>query len=193
MKIVFFRQLLLDDATRHWTAAQQIVYSHLLSQSILRLDSVFHADGTNIDYVEVINDYCDEDGEIDLVDYNVQKLATLLNLSRQKVYDSIEFLRYQRYIHDDFIYCPKEIINHGYFELKMDSGLSKQLLIFYSWLYERGQPYNGAIDTYSYRLAELFGTNENNIRAMIFRLAEKGYVKRIMTDDKRYGKLKLLK
>ena len=193
MKIVFFRQLLLDETTRHWSAAQQIVYSYLLSQSILRLDSVFHADGTNIDFVEVIEEYRDEDGEIDLCDYKIDKMVVLLHLSKRNIYDSLNFLRSTKYIHDDFIYCPKEIICHGYFELKIETGLTKQLLIFYSWLYERGQPYNGVIDTFSYKMAETLGTNDTNIRVMLSRLSEKGFVKRIAADDRRYGKIQLLK
>ena len=189
MKIVFFRQLLLDDVTRKWTASQQLVYSHLLSQSILRLDCVFHRDGTSIDYTKVIDDYCDERDEIDLWDFNVQTMSALLNLSRQNVYNCIDFLRCKQYVNDNCIYCPKDIVYHGYFELMTHTGLTKHLLIFYSWLIERGQNYGGAIDTFSYKLAELFGTNESNIRTMLSRLSEKGYVKRITTEDKRYGKL----
>lgn len=189
MKIVFFRQLLLDETTRQWSAAQQIVYSYFLSQSILRLDSVFHADGTNIDFVEVIEEYRDEDGEIDLCDYKIDKMVELLHLSKRNIYDSINFLRSTNYIHDEFIYCPKEIIYHGYFELKIETGLTKQLLIFYSWLCERGQPYNGIIDTFSYKMAETLGTNDVNIRVMLSRLSDKGFVKRISTEDRRYGKI----
>lgn len=198
MKIVFFRNLLFDSVTREWTAAQQIVYSHLLSQSILRLDGIFREGGISIDYAEVILDYSDETGKIKLAEYSVQKLSSVLNLSRQKIYDCIDFLSDIGYIYnntrqdDCAIYCPRDIIYHGFFELKVGSGLSKKLLIFYSWLYERAQHYNGTIDTFSYKLAELFGEKENNIRTMLCRLAEKGYVKRIETEDRRYGKLKIL-
>lgn len=193
MKIVFFRHLLLDDTTRHWSAAQQIVYSHLLSQSILRLDSVFHAAGTNIDYVKVIEEYCDEYGEIDLCDFKVSKLVGELNLSKQNIYDSINFLRSTKYIHDDFIYCPKEIIYHGYFELRTDTILTKQQLVFYSWLCDKSKPYNGTIDTYSYKIADKFGTNDVNIRVMLSRLSNKGFLKRIVSEDRKYGKIQLLK
>ena len=189
MKIVFFRQLLLDETARHWTAAQQMIYSHLLSQSILKLVGVFHNDGESIDYSEVIEDFRYEDGTIDLCNFTVRKLVDDLGLSKQNIYDSINFLLSTGYIENEYIYCPKEIICHGYFELKIDTGLTKQLLIFYSWLYERGKHYGGVVDTFSYKMAEILGTNDTNIRVMLSRLSDKGLVKRINTEDRRYGKL----
>lgn len=195
MKIVFFRQLLLDDATNELTASQQIVYSFLLSQSILKLDGIFHEGEASIDYVTVIEEFCDDSSNIELCDYNVTKMSLLLNLSKRSIYDSIEYLRLIGYITDCGIYCTKDIIYHGYFELKIDTGLTKQLLIFYSWLYEKAYSiidnrcYYGVIDTFSYKIAEMYGTNEVNIRVMLSRLSDKGFVKRIMTDDRRYGKL----
>lgn len=205
MKIVFFRKLLLDDVTRYWTPSQQMVYSFLLSQSILRLDSVFHASGTNIDFKEVAEEYRDEDGEIDLCNFTVAKIVKSLNLSKQNVYDSLRFLNVQRYIRlewgeiiSGFIYFPKHIIQDGYFELKIETGLTKQLLIFYSWLHDKaysyikGKSYNGMIDTYSKTMADKFGTQDTNIRAMLSRLSDKGFVRRIKTKDRRYGKLLIL-
>ena len=195
MKIVFFRQLLLDETARHWTAAQQMIYSHLLSQSILKIAGVFHNDGESIDYSEVIEDFRYEDGTIDLCNFTVRKLVGDLGLSKQNIYDSINFLLSTGYIEDEYIYCPKEIIYHGYFELKIDTGLTKQLLIFYSWLYDKayttikGHSFNGVIDTFSYKMAEILGTNDTNIRVMLSRLSDKGFVKRINTEDRRYGKL----
>lgn len=189
MKIVFFRQLLLDDATKQWTASQQIVYSHLLSQSILRLDGVFSASNTSVDFASIITDYCDSDGFIELTKVNIQELALILNLSRQNIYDSIEALKSMQYIDGDTIYCPSDILYHGYFELLTESGLTKHLLIFYSWLKERAKPYNNTIDTYSYRLAELFGTSNCNIRKAISRLENLGFAKRLKTQGNRYGKL----
>jgi predicted transcriptional regulator of viral defense system len=38
-------------------------------------------------------------------------------------------------------------------------------------------------------MAETLGTNDTNIRVMLSRLSEKGFVKRIATDDRRYGKI----
>ena len=188
MKIVFFRQLLVDEVTRKWTSAQQMVYSHLLSQSILRLDCVFEIDGMTINQ-EAIEVSIDDDGQIDMADYKVDSISELLNLSKQTVYDSILFLRRLNYITDIFITCRLDIVNHGYFELLTDTGLTKGLLVFYSWLHDKSVAYGGIIDAFSYKLGETFGEKDTNIRMMLSRLAEKGYVKRIKSEDKRYGKL----
>lgn len=191
MKVAFFRHLLEDRNTSQWTAAQQIVYSHLLSQSILRTIEAFSKDGTSIDYLELL-DLRGVEQELDLCDYKVAKLSTQLNLSRQNVYDCLMFLQANGYVHNGEIYCPEGIISHGYFELRTDTGLSKQLLIFYSWLVERGKDYNNIVDTYVYRMAQLFNTNNNNIKTLIHRLSEKGFVKRVRDGRKGYGKLLIL-
>lgn len=165
-----------------------MVYSYLLSQSILRTGGAFDKDGISIDYVELLYLRGDEK-ELDLCDFKVTKLATQLNLSRQNVYDCISFLQEKGYMYDDKIYCPDEIVSHGYFELKTETGLSKQMLIFYSWLVERGKDYNNLVDTYIFRLAKLFNTNDNNIKALIHRLSEKGFVRRVRDGKKGWGKL----
>lgn len=194
MKIVFFRQLLLDTTTKEWSASQQIVYSYLLSQSIMRIDCVFETNGENIDYKKITKDYCN-DGVIDLCDYHVNKVADMLNTTRQNVRLSIQFLRSAGYIQDELIRCPEEIIRRGFFELKTNTALTNQLLIFYSWLHDKaysvidGRSFNGVIDTLSYNIAKMFGTKDTNIRSMLSRLAKKDFVKRIATDDRRYGKL----
>lgn len=193
MKVVFFKRILSDDETSRWTSSQQIVYSHLLAQSILRQEGAFNENGNSIDYVKVITGICDQNQEIDIVKYSAGELSRILNLSRQNVYDSINFLKLKNYIRKEKIYCPQQIIESGYFELITKSKLSKLLLVFYSWLCERGENYNNTVDTYSYRIAELFGTNECNIRMMIHRLATRGFVKRIADCDKRYGKLLIKK
>lgn len=127
-------------------------------------------------------------------DLGCKNLSTKLGMSRATIYNSINHLKALSIINDALFVLDKTITQNGYFHLRMDLAkeISGKLLIFYSWLYERAQHYNGTIDTFSYKIAELFGEKENNIRTMLCRLAEKGYVKRIETEDRRYGKLKIL-
>ena len=192
MKVVFFRSILLSSQTSSWTPDQQIVYSHLLAQSIIRSEQAFSTDGTTVCYESILDFNCDDEGMIELCTFNVTRTAKTLNMTRRNIHYCLGFLNKIGYIQNDSIYCPKEIIEHGYFELKVESGLSKQLLIFYSWLYERASMYGGAIDTWSYKLAEMYGTTDTNVRMMESRLAQKGYVRRIKTLDRIYGKLQVI-
>lgn len=200
MKVVYFRQILFDCVTKQWTAAQQIVYSHLLSQSVIQLGNVFENKKVkgekvkHIDYVSVIEDFRDEYGRIELCKFSMKGLSKSLNFSRQTIYNCLELIRLSAYIDDDGIYFPKEMLNNGYFELQMKSGLTKELLIFYSWLVERSRDYGGYVDAYSDRIAELYGVESMYVRQMIHRLSEKGWVKRIKDERKnRYGKLLIIK
>lgn len=187
MKIVFYKQLLADHTTSMWTPSQQIVYSYLLSQSILDIKDLYDAEGKHVDLENLFNSFCN-DGYIDLYKYNVNKMSALLNLSKQNIYDCLEFLSINEVIRNCLIFCPQKIVSLGYFELKVESKLSKQLLIFYSWLCERGKQYNSTIDTYSYRLGELYHTSDTNIRVMLHRLSQKGYIERNSKNGKLFIK-----
>lgn len=190
-KVIFFRHLTIDDLTSEWSSSQQIVYSFLLAQSILETTDFFEKDGVGLDLSDL---YLFGNGYIELAEYNTKPTYELLNLPKQTFYDCIAFLKNNKIIKDGFIYFSSEIIKHGYFVLRTDlKGLTKRNLIFYSWLWERGQKYGNTLDTYSYRIAQLTGVNESNVRVILHRLKELGYIERIKVRGKKYGAIKLLK
>lgn len=122
-----------------------------------------------------------------------KRLSEILNLNRKTVISSMKKIEKLRLIEQ-----KDYILSSGYFELKTETKLTKQLFIFYSWLYDKaysninGHSYNGTIDTFSCALAERFGTTKIHVRVMLSRLSDKGFVRRIKTKDRRYGKLLIL-
>lgn len=192
MKIVFYKQLPFDCRTKDWPPAQQIVFSYLLSKSIMDNGDAYYPDGSGVDYTKVTSELCDEQSMIEFSKPNIKQASQLLNLTRPTFYDTLNLLYGIGYLTEDRILCPEEIIMGGYYELMVQSGLTKQLLIFYSWLYDRAQHYNGMIDTFTYRIADLLNEKQGNIRVMINRLTAKGFIKHIGKKTDMHRKLQIL-
>lgn len=109
-----------------------------------------------------------------------KRLSEILNINRKTVISSIKKIEELRLIEQ-----KDYILSSGFFELKTKTKLTKQLFIFYSWLYDKaysninGHSYNGTIDTFSCELAKKFGTTKINVRVMLSRLYSMGLAKRL--------------
>lgn len=191
MKVIFYCKLLGKEYS-DLTPNQKIVYSHILSKSVLYDSDLFNKDGDGVDW-DIVADYYSDNGitTLDLVPINITLTARLLNMSRQSLIDAIKELKGAGMMSDSEIYTNTGLLNGGFFQLRIDTGLSKMLLIIYSWLFCRAEKYNFIIDTYERVIAEKLEITANAVGKLIKKLADKGFVKRLRNPDGSYGKLQI--
>ena len=174
------------------TPNQKIVYSYAISKSIIKNPDLFNKDGDGIDMSYL--DFAECDNNVISLDFEVKswgKLANDLGISRRSMTDIKASLFTYGFIDDNQVYFDRDILSSGYFRLICGCGLSKMLLILYSWLYEKSKSFNYTIDTYEWYIAKQFNLSLSNIENMMSRLSKKGYVTRLLNNDGSYGKLKI--
>ena len=82
------------------------------------------------------------------------------------------------------IYVNKELLMRGYFELKHTDIISGELLIFYSYLRDKGSQHDYIIDTYKSKMHEEIGNSEVSITKLLNRLYEVGLAERVKGNNK---------
>ena len=192
MYYVFYRNLLSDHKVEMLTPNQKIVYSYAISKSIIKIKDLFNKDGECIDMSYF--DFSECNNNVIELDFEVKswgKLANDLGISRRSMIDIKTSLSTYGFIDDNRVYFDKCILSSGYFRLIFGCGLSKMLLILYSWLYEKSKSFDFTIDTYEWCIAKQFNLSLSNIENMISRLSKKGYVTRLFNSDGTYGKLQI--
>ena len=192
MYYVFYRNLLSDPKTEMLTPNQKIVYSYAISKSIIKITDLFNKDGEGID--TSLLDFAEGKNNVISLEFelkNWSKLANDLGISRRSMTDIKTSLSSYGFVTDNRVYFDKDILSSGYFRLICGCGLSKMLLILYSWLYEKSKSFDFTIDTYEWHIAKQFNLSLSNIENMMSRLSQKGYVTRLFNSDGSYGKLKI--
>lgn len=106
------------------------------------------------------------------------ELSKITGISKRNIIIVKQELFNKGYICDNNIKIPNNIQECGYLRVPIDTDLSGWQLVFYAFLKERCDYFGGSIDTWSSRLAELFGTTSDNIRKLISILTQKGYITR---------------
>lgn len=192
MYYVFYKKLLSGQKWVMLTPNQKIVYSYAISKSIIKNPDLFNKDGDGIDmsYLDSV-ECCSNVISLDFEVKSWVKLANDLGISRRSMTDIKASLFTYGFIDDNRVYFDKDILSSGYFRLICDCGLSKMLLILYSWLYEKSKSFDFTIDTYEWYIAKQFNLSLSNIENMISRLSKKGYVTRLFNSDGSYGKLQI--
>ena len=191
-RYVFYRNLLSDPKVGMLTPNQKIVYSYAISKSIIKIPDLFNKDGDGIDMGYL--DFAECNNNVIALDFEVKswgKLANDLGISRRSMIDIKTSLSTYGFIDDNRVYFDRDILSSGYFRLICGCGLSKMLLILYSWLYEKSKSFDFTIDTYEWYIAKQFNLSLSNIENMISRLSKKGYVTRLFNSDGSYGKLQI--
>ena len=192
MYYVFYRNLLSDHKVEMLTPNQKIVYSYAISKSIIKIADLFNKDGDGIDMSYL--DFAECNNNVISLDFELKnwgKLANDLGISRRSMTDIKTSLFSYGFVTDNRVYFDKDILSSGYFRLICGCGLSKMLLILYSWLYEKSKSFNFTIDTYEWYIAKQFNLSLSNIENMMSRLSKKGYVTRLFNSDGSYGKLQI--
>lgn len=187
IKKVFYRGVLQEDPFKKLSCVQQLVYSFLLSQSLMQYKDLFGGEGCCINQ-EDISDYIQE-SHVDFPEIKVRKFSKDLGMSTNTFYKSLNAMKDIGIIHGNELRVTGEIIRNGYFDVFDIDGLSTCNAIFFLWLRSMSQKYNYTINTNSKKLAEKFNTTKNNIRVMLHELSKKGLVERIKNTDGTYGSL----
>lgn len=187
IKKVFYRGVLQEDPFKKLSCVQQLVYSFLLSQSLMQYKDLFGAEGCCINQEDILG-YI-QDRHVDFPEIKVRKFSKDLGISTNTFYKSLNAMEYIGIIHGDKLRVTSEIIRNGYFYVFDIEGLSTCNAIFFLWLRSMSQKYNYTINTTSKKLAEKFNTTKNNIRVMLHELSKKGLVERIKNSDGTYGSL----
>lgn len=187
IKKVFYRGVLQEDPFKKLSCVQQLVYSFLLSQSLMQYKDLFGGEGCCINQ-EDISDYIQE-SHVDFPEIKVRKFSKDLGISTNTFYKSLNAMKGIGIIHGNELRVTGEIIRNGYFDVFDIDGLSTCNAVFFLWLRSMSQKYNYTINTSSKKLAEKFNTTKNNIRVMLHELSKKGLVERIKNSDGTYGSL----
>lgn len=187
IKKVFYRGVLQEDPFKKLSCMQQLVYSFLLSQSLMQYKDLFGGEGCCINQ-EDISDYIQE-SHVDFPEIKVRKFSKDLGISTNTFYKSLNAMKDIGIIHGNELRVTGEIIRNGYFDVFDIDGLSTCNAIFFLWLRSMSQKYNYTINTSSKKLAEKFNTTKNNIKVMLHELSKKGLVERIKNSDGTYGSL----
>lgn len=176
MKLVFYKTLLTRG--RNITPTERIVYSFLVSKSITYFSDLFDSDGSCLD-VDELYYAVEEEHWLSLFSISNSRIASELNISRRSVIRCLQSLKDNRYIIDDRIFVNKELLEQGYFELHSSDVMTGELLIFYSYIKDKSQLYDGCIDTYKEILAEQLNTTKTAITKLLNRLYTLGKAKRL--------------
>lgn len=187
IKKVFYRGVLQEDPFKKLSCVQQLVYSFLLSQSLMQYKDLFGAEGRCINQEDILG-YI-QDRHVAFPEIKVRKFSKYLGISTNTFYKSLNAMEDIGIIHRDKLRVTSEIIRNGYFYVFDIEGLSTCNAIFFLWLRSMSQKYNYTINTTSKKLAEKFNTTKNNIRVMLHELSKKGLVERIKNTDGTYGSL----
>lgn len=181
MKKVFYKTLL--NRGKNITANERILYSFLVSKSIMDMKDVFDIDGktVNSDALLVMFDYYNN--HIPLCKMSNRRISLELGVTRKSVIVGLRHLCMLGYIFNDngedlYIYANRELLEHGFFELLCDKGISGELLIFYSYLADKARQYGGLIDTYKDRIANDLGKTKVSVTKLLNRLYKLGLAER---------------
>lgn len=173
--MVFYNFLL--GGQRELSTNDKIVYSYLIYKSLALIDGVYSSEG-ELDANNIVFGI-DESGSIPINDIGNSAISKDLCVSRKTVINSVAHLRNYGYISEGRIAIRYDDISKGFFRLISGEGLSGDLMVFYSYLRNKAKKYY-EIDTYSCRLAAIFGKSKSCISNYLHRLYELGLAARLV-------------
>lgn len=186
--MVYYRYLFNND----WGLSpnEGLVYSALLSHSLMTSEN-FDIDGSfNVEYARAYIMNKEEETGTECVDYNpvsTRRLSKVLGMKEDTIRRIKHDLKYKYHLIGPItIICPIELLEKGYIDIPPDTKLKGRQLAFYGLLRDRSKRYNGVIDTWASRLANIAGIKPTNAHKLIAELQKKGYVERLSN-----GKLKV--
>lgn len=187
--MIYYRYLFKND----WGLSpnEGLVYSALLSHSLMTSE-YFETDGSfSVEHAKAFIMENMEHTGMECIDYSpisTRKLARILRMKEdtvRKIKDDLS--RKHHLIGFSVIICPLELLDAGYIDIPPDTCLKGRQLALYGLLKDRSRLYNGIIDTWASRLADIAGINKGNVHRIIAELQKKGFVERL--ED---GKLRII-
>ena len=179
--MIYYRHLFKND----WGLSpnEGLVYSALLSHSLMTSEN-FEIDGSfNVEYAKAfVEDNMREVG-VECVNYNpvsTRRLSKVLNMKEDTIRRIKKDLEHKYHLVGmSIIICPLQLLESGYIDIPSDTKLKGRQLTFYGLLKDRSRLYNGVIDTWASKLAEIAGIEDTNAHKLIAELQKKGYVERL--------------
>lgn len=180
-KIIFYKALLQRGKNIH--PADRILYCYLVFKSIVKVDGVFEPDGKTINQDELICQVSLNNWQ-PLVKTNNTQIADTLKISRRKIIQSMKNLMSHGYIRinqDDKkeIYMNADLFLGGFFSLDMIGRINYELLIFHSYLRDKGATFGYCIDTTKEKMAKDLATTPLAITKLLNRLYKEKLAKRL--------------
>ena len=83
------------------------------------------------------------------------------------------------FIDNDTILVQGGLTTHGYFQLDLNTGLTGELLIFYSYLKDVSKTYNGEINTRKFMIEERMNTTKIAVKKLLLKLYARGLAEKI--------------
>ena len=180
MKAIFYNELFKIG----WPIGARLVYAQYLFQDYVGIGENFSGEGGTFDaeqFREGLN-YLDDDKQASyylLCATPANKIARVLNVSRQSVSNNIKTLIACGAWEDGVIVIKKNIAESTYFYLESETGLSGWHLIVYSFLVHRCNKYK-YVNTNRKKLAETFCIDETHLSHIVSDLIKMGWVDKIM-------------
>lgn len=109
----------------------------------------------------------------------IQKMADDLQVSKRVISYALKKLSECELIENDMILVQGGLTAHGYFQLDMSTGLTGELLIFYSYLKDASKTYNGEINTRKFVIEERMNTTKTAVKKLLLRLYALGLAEKI--------------
>lgn len=177
--MVFYRKLFHSESL---SLNEGIVYSTLLSKSLMTSEH-FNTDGTfSVDLVKTYIQNNVEDGTGEFIDYypfsSDEILMEEVELSRNTVSRIMDKLEDIGYVANNLIYCPPELLDGGFLRIPPNTKLKGQQRLFYATLLEMSKTHRGSIDTWAYKLADIYGIKESNVYYIIHQLKKAHLIER---------------
>lgn len=180
-KIIFYKTLLQRGKNIH--PADRILYSYLVFKSIVKIEGIFEEEGKTINQDELILQVSLNNWQ-PLVETNNTQIADTLKITRQKVIQSMKNLIEHGYIRINQkgkkeIYMNAELLSGGFFSLDMIGRINYELLIFHSYLRDKGATFGYCIDTTKEKMAKDLATTPLAITKLLNRLYKEKLAKRL--------------
>ena len=167
--------------------AEGIVYSALISQSLMSNPEFFNLEGKF--QTEAVRDYLSDNNEfIDCPEINISKLAKQVEMARNSTKKCVDSLKLKGFlVANCYLKLPLQVFNAGYYNIPANTGLSGQQLVFYGFIHDQASHFGGSTGTWTSKLAKDTNISEHNAHCIISILHKKGLVERLPN-----GRLKVL-
>lgn len=178
MKIVFYKELLDMRKYPDLNYNERIVYSFLVSKSVICDGQYLDKESGELNR-DWINADIEQSGFIPMVNFSYRKIAEILHLTLQAIFNIIHSLKDKNYINTTAVKLNKGLIGSGYFELIFKPGLRGKMLITYSYFKEKSSYFNGTLDTHKIKLAQELGVDIEVLKKTLTNLYRLGLIKRL--------------
>jgi len=181
LKLIFYRNLLKDK--KELTPNGKMVYSFLVSKSLLKNKLVFNTKGLRLYETMITNALRDKGNWIKMCNISKSRMSRELHISLNTTIRTFHDLEKNGYIKSCDgqwkVYVDWELLSGGYFELHRLGEVNGMLAIFYAYLADKGSRHDYNIDTWKVQMARDLDTTFIAITNLLNRLYRLNLAKRL--------------